>query len=369
MKSKNKNNKIISAASFIFILVFMFLLSQADISKTDAQTSTSKLSGYAWSDTIGWISFDSSTNGNNEVSIDTNGNLNGYAWSENVGWIKFGNLSNFPSSGTNAKLTGVNLTGWARACAGTENGDCNSVTRTDGWDGWIALSDPTGNEAYGVQFNNPQGNNPSFAWGSDVIGWIDFSGVTGQSLLVNGQCRTYPAGTPQLPSLPGDADLCISGTLSDLTETRITAFNQTVNNPYDYSYSWNCLGVSGGTDGLNCSVTTDIQRASGLGPITIGARLNPSIVNKGQTCQASIVESSNVLDLINASSTCEIYKASDLDTPIDQTKNPASASSDNWPNVEPGYDYKVVCKDNSTQAQTYTSKTLKCLLNPSVKEI
>jgi hypothetical protein len=364
-----KNNKIITSLILVITLVSAVFVFDKKPNTIIAQTSNSKLSGYAWSDNIGWIHFATSTSAQNMVEVGTDGFLNGYAWSDNIGWIKFGGLSSFPSSGTNAKLTGVNLIGWARACAGTVNGDCNSATRTDGWDGWIALSDPSGNEDYGVQFNNPQGSNPSFAWGSDVIGWIDFSGVTNQSSIINGQCRTYPAGSPQLPTLPGDGDLCISGTLDELIETRITAFNPTVNNPYDYSYTWNCNGYNGGTNDLNCSVTTDIQRSSGSGLIHINARLNPSIVNSGQKCYAGIVENSSVINSIIASSTCEVYKESDLNTAIDSAKNPASLDQDNWPGVDPGYDYKVICKDNITETSTHSSKNLKCLLNPKIKEI
>lgn len=45
------------------------------------------LSGWAWNNTIGWISFRGSNYG---VNIDTgNGNFNGYAWNEIVGWISF----------------------------------------------------------------------------------------------------------------------------------------------------------------------------------------------------------------------------------------------------------------------------------------
>src|SRR3989344_410792 len=67
--------------------------------------------------------------------------VTGYAWSDNIGWIKFDGLSSYPAPGSDwvAKAntsTGV-FTGWARACAGTvPPGDCSSMaSRTDGWDG------------------------------------------------------------------------------------------------------------------------------------------------------------------------------------------------------------------------------------------
>ena len=57
-------------------------------------SSNGTLSGWAWNDTIGWISFN--CNNNNwcttstySVYIDLGGNLHGFAWSDTVGWISF----------------------------------------------------------------------------------------------------------------------------------------------------------------------------------------------------------------------------------------------------------------------------------------
>lgn len=52
------------------------------------------LSGYAWNDTIGWISFNCYNHGNcspsYQVSINTGtGDFSGYAWNDTVGWISF----------------------------------------------------------------------------------------------------------------------------------------------------------------------------------------------------------------------------------------------------------------------------------------
>jgi hypothetical protein len=52
------------------------------------------LSGWAWNDQIGWISFNCSNTGtcgvsNYKVVIDLNGYFTGWAWSENIGWISF----------------------------------------------------------------------------------------------------------------------------------------------------------------------------------------------------------------------------------------------------------------------------------------
>lgn len=117
----------------------------------------------------------------------------------NIGWIQFGNLSlaDMPfGNGTvkqNAKMDNSgNLTGWVKAL---------SADSATGWDGWISLS----GTGYGVNLTNTASlfapasadkglanmfawipkffntayasSHNSFAWGSDVVGWIDFSGV------------------------------------------------------------------------------------------------------------------------------------------------------------------------------------------------
>lgn len=159
----------ISFLKIVFVLVFgIFCFSPLLVSAS----STDNMSGYAWSSNIGWISFNCINSGNNCATSDygvnkdaTTGNLTGYAWSSNIGWIQFGNLSGWPTGGgttpANAKVTGSNLTGWAKALSADGNG----------WDGWIALS----GTGYGVTLTNNAFS--SYAWGSEVVGWVNFSGV------------------------------------------------------------------------------------------------------------------------------------------------------------------------------------------------
>lgn len=210
MKIINKKNIFF----FVILLIISIFVFVVFLSTPKSQaTLGDKVYGYAWSSNIGWISFNSCANpdvsfpdctGSTQdygVTYNSSGVLSGYAWSPNIGWIKFGGLSGFPTgAGTtnaNATVTTVNpnagrFSGWARACAGTLNsspneslpGNCTSMTsRTDGWDGWISLS----GTGYGVSFN-PNTGNPepsSYAWGSDVVGWIDFSNVKITPPIVN----------------------------------------------------------------------------------------------------------------------------------------------------------------------------------------
>ncbi len=182
---------------FIFVSIII-LVGVINIPTTHAAVKN-VVTGYAWSSNIGWIQFNPRGNTTDDVTISTTtltptiGDFSGYAWSSNIGWIKFGGLSGFPSSGfisENAKVnltTGV-VTGWARACSGTLNaspnqnlpGDCSSINpRTDGWDGWIELSgenhasgDSSGNG--GVYYDNTNGKFKGYAWGGEVVGWVNF---------------------------------------------------------------------------------------------------------------------------------------------------------------------------------------------------
>lgn len=124
--------------------------------------------GYAWSSTIGWVSF-SCNNDASCVSSDygvnfdpSNSTLSGYAWSSSVGWVQFGGLSGFPSgSGTfaeNAKISGGSLRGWAKAISAEDAG----------WDGWISLK----GTGYGITQSGTA--LAGYAWGSSVVGWLGF---------------------------------------------------------------------------------------------------------------------------------------------------------------------------------------------------
>jgi hypothetical protein len=97
------------------------------------------------------------------VTLKSDGFLEGYAWSENVGWISFNplDLGGCPSGDCEAKID-INtekFSGWAKVLNSGE---------------WISLSGNTGDGGeYGIELvgNEFQG----WAWGGDVIGWISLN--------------------------------------------------------------------------------------------------------------------------------------------------------------------------------------------------
>ena len=75
-------------------------LTQTTTIKVFAKDADGNLSGWAWSENFGWISFNCSTGGsdggnicassNYKVTVNqTTGEFDGYAWSQNLGWISF----------------------------------------------------------------------------------------------------------------------------------------------------------------------------------------------------------------------------------------------------------------------------------------
>lgn len=168
MKKINKKKIILGLFSLLLIL------SMGTIVKAGQEHN---LRGWAWSENIGWISFNNITGGGStEYGVDLDeftGEISGYAWSENIGWIDFSPLGPYPSSpdwsacvdfpGSGQICDGVGdyeLSGWARAI--TYGGD----------NGWIKMQYLT--TPYGIVFNSSTEELEGYAW-SDTIGWISFN--------------------------------------------------------------------------------------------------------------------------------------------------------------------------------------------------
>ncbi len=151
----------------LFLLILALFFSFFFVNGAKAGAGDNVL-GWAWSETIGWISFNSTNQGigaNYGVNVDSGGNLSGYAWSEHIGWISFnsGDVSGCPSAPCAPVFNKANgeVSGWAKALAADNNG----------WDGWIHLKGTN----YGVSVSGC--NWDGWAWGSDVVGWIHFRGA------------------------------------------------------------------------------------------------------------------------------------------------------------------------------------------------
>ncbi len=160
------NGRLLWPAATIGALALLFYAIALDLgpqTEVLAQTSSKSITGYAWSETIGWVSFKGSNYG---FSVAANGTITGYAWSDNIGWISAnsGDLTGCPGAPCTATIdsTGA-LKGWLRALSG-------GTSQSGDWDGFISLSGAN----YGPK-RQTDGTLSGYAWGSTVVGWLSFA--------------------------------------------------------------------------------------------------------------------------------------------------------------------------------------------------
>lgn len=150
-------------------------ITEVALGATLASAGAHSLTGWAYSETVGWISFScSNTNicatSNYGVSIDgVSGGMSGYAWSENIGWISFNSadLVGCPSGACSAVVPGglagsypKTIVGWAKVLSSG---------------GFMRLSGTAqDNSSYGAKLTG----NPTltgWSWSDTDLGWMHWS--------------------------------------------------------------------------------------------------------------------------------------------------------------------------------------------------
>lgn len=145
-----------------------------------------ELTGWAWTDNVGWISFNCSNTGscgtsNYKVYLQDSATdihyFSGYAWSDSIGWISFNNaeLLNCPDGCTSP---------WMNIVSGQVGGSMWAMSGVKAapegeWNGWVELSgtnhaSPMGGGDGGVTFNPVTGAFTGYAYGS-MFGWVNFN--------------------------------------------------------------------------------------------------------------------------------------------------------------------------------------------------
>ncbi len=155
------------------------------------------VSGWAWSENIGWISFNcyNDYNGDGEkenhcvgsnygIDIDGDGLFSGYAWSENIGWISFADFDGDGDIDSDDKnIFGSPCAPNCKALFNSETREVSGWARVlayhGSWDGWIRFDHAQIDE---VSIDS-SGDFHGWAWGSDVVGWINFNGVNYKATL------------------------------------------------------------------------------------------------------------------------------------------------------------------------------------------
>ncbi|MDD4737800.1 MAG: hypothetical protein PHF54_00895 [Candidatus Pacebacteria bacterium] len=140
----------------ILLISFLAVVISLPFFMTTKASEDGNLTGYAWSDNVGWISFNYGTD------IDHNGYITGYAWSDSLGWISFNSvdLAGCPSAPCMARynIDNMKIEGWAKQI-NTSNG-------------WIQLSFE--GEDYGLSYDYANKDILGWSW-SDNVGWISFN--------------------------------------------------------------------------------------------------------------------------------------------------------------------------------------------------
>ena len=161
---------------FLAVILITGLRGFKEEAKAAGPTS---ISGWLWSSNIGWVSLNSTNptagaGGTYSVAVSPGGDLSGYGWSSNIGWLSFNatDVGGCPG-GVGARITGTQLTGWARFVAGTGSpSTCPATDPTNAgcWDGCVELTS--------VSVNPATGAITGYGWGSTVVGWLQFLAST-----------------------------------------------------------------------------------------------------------------------------------------------------------------------------------------------
>lgn len=185
--------------SAMIIASFIFVAEQPnnDFTKFAKADTSDNLIGYAWSENIGWVSFNcmnrhqfcandlsvmcdtdsdcvtagvggvcanECSNSNYGVNVAADGSFSGYAWSPNVGWISFdpaGPYPQLPDTSVRYDSGTGQVTGWAKIIGLNDNG-------------WMKMS---GSWTDGVSMNNYIFHGWSWNEGNDGsgMGWLSYN--------------------------------------------------------------------------------------------------------------------------------------------------------------------------------------------------
>ncbi len=407
--------KSVQSSFFACIASFLLLLAVIAIGAQTAQAAEYPLTGWAWSPNVGWISFNSSNSGAGGaaygVKVNDAGVFSGYAWAPTVGWLSFNSTDTTGCGDTTLASCAPQLTfgtgriaGWARFV--------NGIGRSDGWNGWVKLSDsqffesPGYQGTQGVTYDNSKLSFSGYSWGSPATGWIKWDGDGSNGVkcptcpLPTQACalETLPATTNVVPrsvtvnwySNPGSTCTGTGFSTGGLAEG---STNITVNG--DTQLSVSCTN-STNTASKQCFAFVDHQPPStgGENPISVctqGVNCpdDPNIPNYEMqaTSGSMVAKSPETITIPTGSSvtltatrtnpgsfaSCDLSNSADLTgwggtVALNSTQRNIAAGavmvSRTVTPTQPTTQYQITCRDTSTNAANVQSVTVK--LTPAV---
>jgi len=327
-----KKVKTNHAISFLLVIVvfisFAFFLSLTPRSKIEAQTNpvpgtvlgtavfqNLKDEGYTVEGyTLYFLESDSGVSGTGVTYNTSTGTMSGSAWSPSYGTVNF-------SSAIINITTGV-MTGVATTPSFTTNSSVNNDTETtiqtvNGVPTVVPTDWATGNISLnntGVTFDLTTGHTNAthhWAWGGNVIGWVDFSGVSIVPVPITPPtCTIIP---PSSAINPGES-LALSWSGTNLTANSCTASNgsgswaganKPISGVFDATptitttYNMSCLGSDGITSSPTCSATVTVDNLCHNSFATNYGQSLPCIVPGGEIDLKVDKKKVNPDDLIN----------------------------------------------------------------------
>ncbi len=287
-----KNKKTLLLSFFVFCATFMlgaFLKANAAL-----------VSGYLWGGTeqvsdgtingnetgVGWIDL------SNKVNIPSfDGGVSGYGWSENIGWVDFEPQNHCGSAYAAASctnpdgnnITGVSrsgntLVGWARIVS---IATASVAGNSGGWSGWIKMNN--------VSIDAATGQMSGYAW-SDEMGWISFANAQiGVSKVLNIIVSANPSACMSCSSLDFNLEAVRENTSTTLGNITYEfdcngdgAFEGTYNTA-NSSQLHGCTTMSSVT--AQVRVTQDGITQTGSATVFIAApSCGDGVINVGEDC-------------------------------------------------------------------------------------
>jgi hypothetical protein len=332
MKSNiNKWIKISALLMFFFFTLFVANQAQASVKEN--------VFGSAWSENIGWVSFNNCPNPSTStgcttydygVSVDKSTlEVKGHAWSDNLGWISFNPGSDWNNEcppGVSKPCTNFKNKwgkgGWARVVSvSTEEALVKAQNRTSnagGYDGWISLGgtnfsasfDTTKNVAssmpsayQGKYVYTIDSSDNGYWWGSEVMGWIDLKPTSSYDPS-NGGVFLLDLSTETLDLTPNPSSgTVLAGDKIDIhwevkgfipTTCTGTMFDSS-NNPISGRADWNkTFNTSSNTSGdiIGIEVPYDSSNAN-----PVATKFTLSCADSVKTVDNSVTITAEVLDV------------------------------------------------------------------------
>jgi len=338
---------LIVSVSFIFFLYFTHKTQAQSVNAVSGTASIINSVGYK----IYFSSTDNGsplggTSGNIPYSVQYNPStlgMTGYAWSPEYGWIQFNG-----ATATALSFVGVNdtesPTDWAKGLI--------KLTGTDGG--------TTANILYKVFFDPLTGvvdTTNHWAWGGNVIGWVDFSGV---SVALAGVPSCTLTATPSAIN-SGDSSLLIwyGSNLASCSASGAWSGSQPISGgplntgalTTSTTYTLSCLGTNGANTQCSTTITVVDCSTNPIYPLCCSVNpTNPACVSTHKVCVSGSCVSVNGA----GSDTCTNDSMCTIVTPISCTL----AEMNNTENL-PCY-----CPAHPTEVTPVDCVTF-CLNNPS----